>query len=95
MGHTTRYGNHYTASEWLEMQDNFADEADENEKWLEAQEELVEKAANYLNREFADVPVDTWINALNNPHLAQFTDSKKEGRYDAAQRWIDAELKKI
>lgn len=95
MGHTTKYGNHYTASEWLEMQNHFADEANETEKWMEAQEDLVARAASYLNREFADVPVVTWANVLNKPYLAQFTDSEKEVRFDAAQKWIGQELAKI
>jgi len=47
-GHTTRYGNHYTESEWAEMLVNFDREAQVAEDYLDQEAAIIRNAARML-----------------------------------------------
>jgi uncharacterized protein YecA (UPF0149 family) len=64
------------------------DELDEGTQFLEMYEAAIDKAADYLNREFQAVPKATWKAALKNPDNVEFTDSHRAARFEAAQKWI-------
>lgn len=63
-------------------------EAIEGDKFLEAYETAIDKAAGFLNREFPNTPKATWKAALNNPDAVQFTSDHKKARFNAAQDLI-------
>ena len=99
MAHTTRYGNTYSDLEWAEMQESFAEEARRTSRFFELKDESIEKAASFLNKEFPDVPVATWKEALNNewefePREIKFTSPEKAARYECASKWVESEMKK-
>jgi hypothetical protein len=93
MGHTTRYGNYYSDNEWEDTQDMFQEEQDEGTAWLEAYENALQSAAQYLHQEFSQVPATTWLSALRNPDSARFTSEHKKARFQAAQGWIKDQMK--
>lgn len=71
-----------------ELQARWNEEKQEAAEFLQRYEAAIEKAAGFLNREFPQVPTSTWKNALENPDMVQFTDEKKEARFEGAQEWI-------
>lgn len=89
-GIVTRYGNYYTEEEWKESERMREEELAATDEWYSKYQAAIEKAAKVLNREFPDVPVAKWRQALEsaNPGRIQFTSAKKEERFNAAIEWI-------
>ena len=77
-----------TKEEYDNVQEMNRQEAIEGDKFLEAYEAAIDKAASFLNREFPTTPKTTWKAALNNPDAVQWTDDHKKARFNAAQKWI-------
>jgi hypothetical protein len=77
----------------IKMTDDMKKEMEEADEYLAKLDEATKKAASFLNKEFQSVPASTWENALNNPDAVQFTDSNKEARFVAAQKWIATQVR--
>ena len=77
-----------TEDEYEQVQEMNRQEAIEGERFLEAYEAAIDKAADFLYREFPGVPAATWKAALNNPDAVQFTSEHKQARFNAAQDLI-------
>jgi hypothetical protein len=99
MAHTTRYGNTYSDEEWKEVQEMYQQEGEEADRFFELKGELIAKAAGFLNRQFSDVPVNTFKAALNqsfemDAKEVKFSSQEKAERFASAEKWIQAEMKK-
>lgn len=101
MAHTTRYGNTYSDEEWKEVQESYQQESEEADRFFELKGELIAKAATLLNRQFSDVPVNTFKTALGQSFEhpmdvkeIKFSSHEKAEKFAAAEKWIIAEMKK-
>ncbi len=98
MGHTTKYGNYYTDSEWQEAQEIFAQEAADTNKYFEVRDAALTKAAAILHKEFPEVPQSTFRSALaqafeQEPREIKFSSTQKQERFAAAEKWIESQIK--
>ncbi len=98
MGHTTKYGNYYTSSEWQEAQEIFAQEATDTRNYFEAKDAALTKAAAVLHKEFPEVPQSTFRSALAQafeeaPREIKFSSAEKQARFTAAEKWIESQIK--
>lgn len=73
MAHTTKHGTVYSNEDWKEMQENFADEADENEAF----EAKLNGMETYLRKQLQEM-------GISKQGISALTRAFKNGTFDEA-----------